>query len=102
MGVVVGPAPSIATVPLREVLPADFTVAADDLRRLAAVLDNASLRAGSVVWHWYPEHAHAPQETPGQGVYLLVVDVAITLYDAGSDRLELTLDIAWRSGHSSR
>jgi hypothetical protein len=47
-----------------------------------------------LAWHWYPEHRKPPQSWDG-GLYLLLADTTITLFDTRDDWLELTLDIAW-------
>jgi hypothetical protein len=90
-----GPEPSIANVPLREVLPPAHLAAEDQLRTLATVLDQDRSAVGRTAWHWYPAHAESPRLAEGR-LYLLLVDATITLYNAGDDWLELTLDIAWR------
>lgn len=90
----VGPAPSIAQVPLHEVLPRDYLSAEGELRRLADELDSHPSAAGRTVWHWYPDRTE-PSQTSARGVYLLLVDTTITLYKTRDDWLELTLDIAW-------
>ena len=90
----VGPAPSITRVPLREVLPRRYSGAEDELRRLANELDRHPLAAERIAWHWYPDRTEPPQ-TSEPGIYLLLVDTTITLYNTGDDWLELSLDIAW-------
>jgi hypothetical protein len=91
----------MTSVPLHEVLPPDYLGAVDDLRRLAHDLDSHPSAVGRIAWHWYPgteppQVGTGPGETAGEGgVYLLLVDTAITLYDTRADWLELTLDIAW-------
>ena len=89
-----GPVPSLAHVPLGEVLPKDYQDAEGELQRLANGLGRQPSAADRSAWHWYPEHRQAPQ-SPSRGPYLLLVDTTITLYDARDDWLELTLDIAW-------
>lgn len=45
-------------------------------------------------WHWYPEHNTKPA-VPLVDAYKLVFDTTITLFDRGSDSLELALDVGW-------
>ena len=90
----VGPAPSLAHVPLGEVLPDDYAGAEGELRRLADALESHPSAVGRSVWHWYTEHRERPQSSK-TGIYLLLVDTRITLYSTRDDWLELTLDIAW-------
>lgn len=90
-----GPAPSLAQVPLGEVLPRDYAGAEDELRKLANELDRHASAVGRLAWHWYPERREPPQSS-GSGLYLLLVDTTITLCETRDDWLELTLDIAWR------
>ena len=90
----VGPAPSMAHVPLREVLPRDYLSAEGELRRLANELDSHPSAADRTVWQWYPDRTELP-ETSTRRLYLLLLDTTITLYNTRDDWLELTLDIAW-------
>lgn len=89
-----GPVPSLADVPLGEVLPCDYLGAEGELRKLANDLDSHPRAAGRSAWHWYPERREPPR-APGSAPYLLLVDTTITLYESRDDWLELTLDIAW-------
>lgn len=91
---VIGPAPSLAQVPLGEVLPCDYVGAEDELRRLAHEFDGHPAIVGRSAWHWYPERKEPPQSSD-RGLYLLLVDTTITLYETRDDWLELTLDISW-------
>jgi hypothetical protein len=90
----VGPAPSLAHVPLGEVLPPDYLGVEGELRRLANELDRHPSAADQSAWHWYPDRREPPQASD-RGAYLLLVDTTITLYDTRDDWLELALDIAW-------
>jgi hypothetical protein len=90
-----GPATSVSHVPLSDVLPSDHAAAAGHLRRLANELDVHPSAAGRIQWHWYPEHNMRPSIS-AEGSYKLVFDTTITLFNHGSDWLELTLDVAWR------
>lgn len=90
----IGPAPSLAQVPLGEVLPCDYVGAEDELRRLAHEFDGHPAIVGRSAWHWYPERKEPPQSSD-RGLYLLLVDTTITLYETRDDWLELTLDISW-------
>jgi hypothetical protein len=87
---------SMERVPLRDVLPHDYLAVEDELRRLATQLDSHSSAVDRVARHWYPEHNSPPPASDELRIYLLLVDTAISLYDADSDWLELTLDIAWQ------
>jgi len=89
-----GPVPSLAHVPLGEVLPQDYQDAEGELRRLANGLDSHPSAAGRSAWHWYPGHREPPRSAD-RGLYLLLIDTTITLYSARDDWLELALDIAW-------
>lgn len=89
-----GPAPSVAHVPLREVLPRDYLSAEGELRMLANELDSHPSAADRTAWHWYPDGTE-PQQTSNRRLYQLLVDTTITLYSTRDDWLELTLDIAW-------
>jgi len=93
----VGPASTIESVPLREVLPSVLASATDEVRRLAVRLEAHCPNRARVAWHWYPAHRQTPP-SPSPRTYLLLVDTTITLYTTSDDWLELTLDIAWRSG----
>lgn len=84
----------MAYVPLRDVLPRDYLSAEGELRRLANELDGHRAAAGRTTWHWHPSRAEPPR-TSSKHLYDLLVDTTISLYDAGDDWLELTLDIAW-------
>jgi hypothetical protein len=93
-----GSTPSFAHVPLGEVLPHDYMSAERDMRGLASELDNHPSAADRSTWHWYPGRREPSQPSPG-GIRLLLVDLAITLYDTREDWLELALDIAWVAPH---
>src|SRR5215469_5320621 len=90
----VGPALSLAHVPLGEVLPDDYADAEGELRKLAEALESHPSAAGRWAWHWYPEHREPPQSSDREH-YLLLTDTTTTLYNTRDDWLELTLDIAW-------
>ena len=90
----VGPAPSVAHIPLRDLLPRGYVSAEGELRRLANELESHPSAGRRIAWHWYPDRTEPPH-TLDTRVHLLLVDVAITLYHAGQDWLQLTLDIAW-------
>jgi len=89
-----GPALSLAHVPLGEVLPHECLGAEGELRRLATGLDSHPSAAGRSAWHWYPERREPPLSLGGGG-FLLLLDLAITLYSTGEDWLELALDVGW-------
>jgi hypothetical protein len=90
----VGSVSSLAQVPLREVLPRDYVGAEAELQKLASELDSHLAAAGRTAWHWYPDRTEPPP-SPETGLYVLLVDAAITLYNTGVDWLELALDVAW-------
>lgn len=94
----VGPASSIAGVPLHNVLPPGYLAAESQLRALASRVDGHHAALGRTDWHWYPEHREAPH-APAQHLSFLVFDVCIRLDHAeyNQDWLELALDVAWRA-----
>jgi hypothetical protein len=77
-------------------LPHDYLAAEDELRGLAIPLDSHPSAADRVAWHWYPEDNSPPPASDELRIYRLLVDLTISLYDADSDWLELTLEIAWQ------
>ncbi|MEU5789562.1 hypothetical protein ABZ754_17750 [Micromonospora purpureochromogenes] len=89
-----GPVPSLASVPLIEVLPERYRTAVRDLCRTADDLDSHRPPTDRGGWHWYPANA-VPPSRHDRGISHLLLDTAVTVHDAGVDWLELTLDIAW-------
>ncbi|GAB3179011.1 hypothetical protein GCM10027259_26730 [Micromonospora palomenae] len=89
-----GPAPSLASVLLIEVLPDRCLTAVRDLYRTADDLDRHRPPTDRGGWHWYPATAVPPTEHD-RGISHLLLDTTVTVYNAGVDWLELTLDIAW-------
>lgn len=73
----------------------DYLAAEDDLRGAGTRLESHHLAAGRTAWHWYPQRTGSPRLLAA-GVHLLLVDVAVTLFNTGQDWLELTLDVAWQ------
>lgn len=89
-----GPASSVAQVPLSAVLPSGYAAIEGELRRLAHRMESHAAAVGSIRWNWYPEHNTRPAAQT-EGTCLAVFDVAVTLFDEGSDTLELTLNVGW-------
>lgn len=92
-----GPVMSVDHVPLADVLPSDYLSAMDELQRLAGALDLHPAAVDRIGWSWYPEHRKRPPAGTG-GAYVILFDTTIALFNSGHDWLELTLDVAWRSG----
>lgn len=87
-------APSLADIPLSELLPEPYTTVLVELRRAGARLDSGRPATEPSRWFWYPANA-LPPSAPRPGISELLVGTGITLYSTGVDWLELTLDIAW-------
>lgn len=92
-----GPVMSIGHVPLADVLPSDYVAVMGELQRVAGALDLHPAAVDRIGWWWYPEHRKRPPVAT-DGVYVLLFDTTIALFNSGHDWLELTLDVAWCSG----
>lgn len=67
----VAPAPSMAHVPLREVLPRDYLSAEAELRRFANELDSHPSAAGRTMWPWHAANSHELVDAFATGTAML-------------------------------
>ncbi|MDP9793063.1 hypothetical protein J2S43_001575 [Catenuloplanes nepalensis] len=81
---------------MADVLPNDYVAVMGELQRLAGALDRHPAAVDRIGWWWYPEHRKRPPVAT-DGVYVILLDTAIVLFNSGHDRLELTLNVAWCS-----
>ncbi|MER6218755.1 hypothetical protein ABT213_32575 [Streptomyces sp. NPDC001674] len=87
------PSGTFDAVPLEVLFPdadlADFA----RLRRSADEIDGARASGKLQVWEWFPQHITFPGRTKAGTPEVLLAEVS--LYDEGSDWLEVSLDVEW-------
>jgi hypothetical protein len=89
-----GPVPSMADVPLSEVLQPEYSDTEGALRRSGIDLDSHRPAGDSGGWHWFPRSTVEPQSSTDR-IHYVLLDGSIMVYDNGVDWLELTLCVAW-------
>lgn len=87
------PSGTFDAVPLETLFPDASVADLGRLRRSAADIDGVQISGKPQVWEWFPQHVTFPGRSVTGTPEILLAEVS--LYDEGSDWLEVSLDVEW-------
>ncbi|MFF5284532.1 hypothetical protein [Streptomyces sp. NPDC013171] len=90
---------SFDAVPLEALFPDASVADLGRLRRSADEIDDVQVSGKPQVWEWFPQHVTFPGRAKASTPEILLA--VVSLYDEGTDWLELSLDVEWTKGGPS-